>query len=100
MRLHHDINTGATARRGRQLHVLVIAALFGLSATGAVLAANGSVGYTYDALGRLTTANYDTGVCLAYAYDANGNRLTQTITVGVAPGGGVWGCFNWGQAPW
>lgn len=29
------------------------------------LAANGSVVYTYDALGRVRTAGYDTGVCLA-----------------------------------
>jgi hypothetical protein len=31
-----------------------------------VHAANGSVAYTYDALGRVTTASYDTGVCIIY----------------------------------
>lgn len=64
------------------------------------LAANGSVFYTYDALGRLSTASYDTGVCVIYAYDANGNRLSQTIRVGSGSGTGVWGCFIWDQANW
>lgn len=63
-------------------------------------AANGSVSYTYDALGRVTMASYDTGVCIAYTYDANGNRLSEKIIV-IAPGTtGVWGCFNWNQANW
>jgi YD repeat-containing protein len=44
------------------------------SANTACFAANGSVVYTYDALGRVTTASYDTGVIVIYAYDANGNR--------------------------
>ena len=42
-------------------------------------AANGSVTYTYDALGRVISATYDTGVTIAYSYDANGNRTQQTI---------------------
>ena len=66
-------------------------------------AANGSVAYTYDALGRVTTVSYDTGVCLVYTYDANGNRLSETVSVGSGSTGvwntGVWGCFNWTQAP-
>lgn len=44
-------------------------------------AANGSVVYTYDALGRVTTASYDTGVIVIYTYDANGNRTQQVINV-------------------
>lgn len=66
-------------------------------------AANGSVAYTYDALGRVTTASYDTGVCIIYTYDANGNRLSEKINVAATGGTGVWGCFNWnasGGAKW
>ena len=66
-------------------------------------AANGSVAYTYDALGRVTTASYDTGVCIVYKYDANGNRLSETINVTAAGATGVWECFNWnisGGAKW
>jgi YD repeat-containing protein len=67
--------------------------------TGAAQAANGSVVYTYDPLGRVTTASYDTGVCVIYSYDANGNRLSQTVNVntGNTPtwGTGIWGCFQW-----
>ena len=47
-------------------------------------AANGSVVYTYDALGRVTTASYDTGVIVIYSYDANGNRTQQVINVNTA----------------
>ena len=61
-------------------------------------AANGSVAYTYDALGRLITASYDTGVCIAYSYDANGNRLSEKILVTSSSSTGVWGCFNWNNA--
>lgn len=70
---------------------------------GPAYAANGSVAYTYDALGRVTTASYDTGVCIVYKYDANGNRLSETINVTAAGATGVWGCFNWnasGGAKW
>jgi hypothetical protein len=58
-------------------------------------AANGSVAYTYDALGRVTIASYDTGVCIIYSYDPNGNRLSETINIAAAGTTGVWGCFNW-----
>jgi YD repeat-containing protein len=79
-------------------HALAVPLLVILGSQAAS-AANGSVAYTYDALGRVTTASYDTGVCLIYTYDANGNRLSQTVNVntGDAPtwGSGVWGCFIW-----
>lgn len=78
---------------------LIFALYIEFSPVDAAQAANGSVGYTYDALGRVTTASYDTGVCVIYAYDANGNRTSQTIKVGTGAtptwGTGVWGCFNW-----
>ncbi len=68
-------------------------------------AATGSVTYTYDALGRVTSASYDTGVLILYAYDANGNRTQQIVNVNTATlnwntntpctndcwGGTVWG---------
>ena len=44
-------------------------------------AANGSVSYTYDALGRVTTASYDTGIIVIYSYDASSNRTQQVINV-------------------
>jgi RHS repeat-associated protein len=34
--------------------------------------------YTYDALNRLTAADYSDGSFFHYAYDANGNRLSET----------------------
>jgi YD repeat-containing protein len=60
---------------------------------------NASASYTYDQLGRLVTAVYDNGLCIAYAYDMNGNR-TSISTVSTTPqsptwGSGAWGCFNW-----
>jgi YD repeat-containing protein len=59
-----------------------------------------SVAYTYDLLGRVTTALYDNGTCIIYSYDAAGNRTSQTNTTGGAPvtatwGTGTWGCFKW-----
>ncbi len=71
--------------------------LFGLWAAEPAHSANGSVGYTYDALGRLTTVSYDTGVCITYTYDANGNRLSEKILVSPS---GVWGCFSWNVGKW
>jgi len=67
---------------------------------GRASAANGSVAYTYDALGRIVTASYDTGVCIAYTYDANSNRLSEKILVTSPTSTGVWGCFNWNSAQW
>jgi YD repeat-containing protein len=82
---------------------LVCAAAAAAGAFTPANAANGSVAYSYDALGRITTASYDTGVCIVYSYDANGNRLSETINVTTAGAIGVWGCFNWnssGGAVW
>jgi hypothetical protein len=63
-------------------------------------AANGSVTYTYDALGRVVTALYDTGACIAYTYDAVGNRLSETILVPSPTGTGIWDCSSWNSATW
>lgn len=40
------------------------------------------INYTYDALSRLTTADYDSGDYFHYTYDAVGNRLTQDTLAG------------------
>jgi YD repeat-containing protein len=61
----------------------IMVALIGWTLDAAV-AVNGSVLYTYDALGRIITATYDTGVIAIYTYDSNGNRLSQTINVNTA----------------
>jgi|SRR3954454_2854170 hypothetical protein len=75
--------------------VVVVSAI---SAITLAHAANGSVAYTYDALGRVTRASYDTGVCIVYSYDPNGNRLSETINVTTVGATGVWGCFNWNSS--
>jgi YD repeat-containing protein len=80
--------------------VALAAGLIGLQLSLDAQAANGSVVYTYDALGRIATASYDTGVCIGYTYDANGNRTSQKILVTNASSTGVWGCFNWNNAKW
>jgi YD repeat-containing protein len=72
----------------------------GLFMLGHAEAANGSVVYGYDALGRLISARYDTGVCIAYTYDANGNRTSEKILVVSSSSIGIWGCFNWDAATW
>lgn len=61
--------------------VVCCVALAGLTSGESAQAANGSVVYTYDALGRVTTASYDTGVIIIYSYDANGNRTQQIVNV-------------------
>jgi YD repeat-containing protein len=64
-----------------QRGVRLLACLIALTGSTATFAANGSVTYTYDALGRVTTTSYDTGVIVIYTYDANGNRTQQVINV-------------------
>lgn len=86
--------------RPSTLSALSVIALITVPVADAPRAANGSVAYTYDALGRLSTASYDTGVCIAYTYDANGNRLSEKILVTSGSSTGVWGCFNWNNAKW
>ncbi|KQY62736.1 hypothetical protein ASD52_36400 [Ensifer sp. Root142] len=76
-----------------------------VGAAGAVLAISlpafaASIVYTYDVLGRLETAFYEGDRCVAYAYDANGNRTSRTSSIvgSSAPptwGAEVFGCFRW-----
>jgi hypothetical protein len=68
----------------KKMLLLMSACIAAVAAAGAFTlahAANESVAYTYDALGRVTTASYDTNVCIVYTYDPNGNRLSETINV-------------------
>lgn len=75
-----------------------------LALAGCVLPAkmgnSASATYTYDPVGRVATALYDNGLCVAYTYDANGNRTSINSASTGAPvtatwGSGVWGCINW-----
>jgi uncharacterized protein RhaS with RHS repeats len=87
----------------RSIFLVGLLALTGPALLEHASAANGSVAYTYDALGRVKTVSYDTGVCIIYTYDANNNRLSETIRVSASSSTGVWGCFNWnssGGAVW
>ena len=38
--------------------------------------------YSYDVTGRLISATYDDGSSIQYTYDANGNRLSRSISAG------------------
>jgi hypothetical protein len=84
---------------------LAVALMFlGIVFAHSVNAATGSVSYGYDALGRVVTGLYDSGVCIVYAYDANGNRTSQTISASTATvwplwGSAVWNSFSWTSAP-
>jgi hypothetical protein len=85
----------AHAARGRLAASVLV--LLGILIPGATDAA---VSYTYDQLGRVTSALYDNGLCIAYAYDPSGNRTAQTNTISGTPespiwGSGAWGCFAW-----
>jgi YD repeat-containing protein len=78
----------------------VAALLVGCALAGASQAASASVSYTYDDVGRIATAAYDDGTCVAYAYDPSGNRTAQTNSTSSGSetptwGAGAWGCFGW-----
>lgn len=68
--------------------------------TDAAEAASASASYTYDQLGRVTTALYDNGTCVAYSYDPSGNRTAQANTSSGAPETATWGAGTWGCAQW
>lgn len=70
--------------RGRVFAAACVAILLSLG-VGPMARAQ-TVQYTHDALGRLTNAAYPDGTCLAYTYDAAGNRTqyTSSTIIGVA----------------
>ncbi len=70
------------SRSGR-LRYASMAAFFvtAFAQAGSALATSGSVVYSYDALGRVISATYDTNVIVYYNYDANGNRTQQVVNV-------------------
>lgn len=69
-----SLNARWTSTIGGLLHVIFL--------TIPVVAVAANVAYQYDPLNRLTRATYPGGAVIAYAYDAGGNLLTQTV---VAP---------------
>jgi YD repeat-containing protein len=85
-----------------KLMILMISTVTTIASLAPADAANGSVTYAYDALGRIVSASYDTGVIVIYTYDANGNRLSQTINVNTSTM--VWSSNSatagWGKALW
>jgi len=84
----------------------------GLSTLQPARAANGSITYTYDALGRVSTASYGTGVIVLYSYDKAGNPTTTSLNVNTATltwtstpappscASNCWGGANWGILKW
>jgi YD repeat-containing protein len=63
------------------------------------MSAGATASFTYDEVGRLTTAVYDNGLCLGYSYDANGNR-TGVSTLTTSTQAPTWGTPTWGCFPW
>jgi len=71
--------------KARVLAARVAPVLLSFLATPPTFAQSGTVTYTYDSLGRVLDAAYPDGTCLAYSYDAAGNRTqyTSSTVVGV-----------------
>src|SRR5438552_3920760 len=65
---------------------LLASTAFCVVAASPAVAGNASVTFTYDAVGRVTSAIYDTGVTLQYSYDPAGNRTQQVVVVVMSPG--------------
>lgn len=89
--LNRNANRLRAVKRCLMASALIVLASIVRDASGA------GVIYTYDLAGRVTTALYDNGLCIAYVYDANGNRTAQTNSTPGPPawGSGAWGCFSW-----
>jgi YD repeat-containing protein len=79
--LRRDRVSGVRLFRAGLIKALLVSGIIVMVTFGEAYGANGSVTYTYDALGRVTSASYDTGVVILYSYDANGNRTQQVVNV-------------------
>ena len=84
----------ALAGRKRSKLLVMLTLVVGFVAADAIAA---GISYTYDATGRIATGIYDSGMCVAYSYDAVGNRTSQTNTSMSSP---VWGAVPWGCPNW
>ncbi|MDX8448502.1 RHS repeat domain-containing protein [Mesorhizobium captivum] len=82
--------------QGQRGKLLLLAAAAMVVELASPALANSAVNYGYDLLGRVATALYDNGLCVAYTYDANGNRTSQVNSMQTAVwGSSAWGCFKW-----
>ena len=82
-------------------HLAAKSMFVALALTGATNG-DGSATYGYDLDGRVRSVLYDNGLCIAYNYDANGNRTSQNNTINgpenqATWGTGYFGCFSWTQ---
>jgi len=93
-------------RTRHMLGAVFLMALLGVLDPSAVFASE-TVTYTYDALGRVTSATYGSGIVINYTYDAAGNRTQQNVSnpstptlIWTATSGSCtancWGSSNWG----
>jgi hypothetical protein len=88
----HGLRRSSIALMG---FVCAIGIAFNASAS---FAASGAITYTFDALGRISTATYNTGVILSYSYDLSGNQtqvqVTYTHPVALPVSASVWPTSN------
>jgi YD repeat-containing protein len=84
-RLCRDVRTGYASRA--TLAAWALAMVLGAAAGRSALAADQTI-YTYDALGRLQSVQYQNGTTVAYTYDPAGNRTQVANTGGSGSTGG------------
>ncbi len=75
------IRTFTYSNLGTGPHILQVRLASGRATVDAFITSQSVIRYTYDLLSRLTGATYSGDYAFAYAYDAVGNRTTQTQTI-------------------